>query len=782
MKPNKIKQDYFKILLSFYIIIAAFRLLETALVFSNFGNQESLFKSEVIGFIYDIITVNAFLLIFYPIYSVIYRKSKRIADWVFVALLIVASILHFIILKYFLYQLLPLDSFLYQYSLIEIIYTLKTSGTSYSQSGIFVLMFIVLVFLSYKFIQKKGFSKGVISIATVFVFVSLPIFMFLEFSNSLIFNRFTTNKAIYFYSRSISYLFKADTENESYSNRDATDYQNLFPDRTYLSTKYPLLHEFNNQNVLGQYFNKFDSAPNIVILIVEGLNDDFVHPYRGGVNLMPFLTKLKDKSLYWSSCFTLGERSFAVVPSVLGSLPYGEKGFTLLDRLPRHLSLVSILKANDYHTSFFYGQGSWFHKKDRFFKYNNSDLIFDNTKFSEKYRKIIVGADNFFWGYNDKDLFNQSFEVLDTLTSKKRLDIYFTGTSHSPYIIADHEHYENQMSEIIKSLKNPEDVEFYKTYKRYLLSIFFVNDALEGFFKKYQERQEYKNSIFIITGDHPTTEIPVGNSLKRYHVPLIIYSPRLKIAQTFSKTVSHLDIYESVLSILSDYDIKIPKMSSALGGKLKVDEKEGDVKIAFMNDNREIVDYLSNNYYISGKQLYKVSNNLSITPCDDKKQLDKLQNELKIFKKTSLHTSIEDKIVPDSLFCKYLGYGLIYSEQNRKDSLKFSSEFYNLINSTPINSNSIYYDISFNYSGQPDDQLTLAYQISTAKDSIVFWANSGITYENNSFQMHIKIPKQKISDTRLYFKSYFWNKNKKSFRFSNLKILLYAEGQKTVIK
>lgn len=96
--------------------------------------------------------------------------------------------------------------------------------------------------------------------------------------------------------------------------------------------------------------------------------------------------------------YPFGERSFAAVPSILGSLPYGKTGFTLLEKLPRHLSLVSILNANNYHTAFFYGQGAWFHQKDQFFRYNNIDLLFDNNSFSSEYEKIIVGNDQFFWG------------------------------------------------------------------------------------------------------------------------------------------------------------------------------------------------------------------------------------------------------------------------------------------------------------------------------------------------------------------------------------------------
>jgi len=116
--------------------------------------------------------------------------------------------------------------------------------------------------------------------------------------------------------------------------------------------------------------------------------------------------------------------------------------------------------ANNYYTSFFYGQGSWFHKKDRFFKYNNLDLLCDKDQFPEKYDKVIVGADNFFWGYTDKDLFKQAFETLDTLPDplQKRLEIYFTGTSHSPYMISDQTYYDKLFDKHISIITNQDDI------------------------------------------------------------------------------------------------------------------------------------------------------------------------------------------------------------------------------------------------------------------------------------------------------------------------------------
>ena len=769
----KILFKYFKIVVLSFIILIALRLLETALIVSNFGIQESLFSSELIGLLFDVIVVNAFLLVVFPLYLFTCRFSIKTANTLFYLLIVFLTTAHFFILKYFLYQLAPLDIFLYQYSLKEIVFTVNTSDTSYVKAIVLIILFQSIVYIMYRYVKKQDFSKSLVLFGYLLGTLSVPAFIHTQVFDSLNLNKFSSNKSFYFFSRSIKYALQPDKSDNRYFERDAMAFQQLYHANSYVNSEYPLLHKFDSSNVLGSYFDKFDAPPNIVMLIVEGLNDDFIHDYRG-VNLMPFLKDLKDESLYWNRCLSLSERSFAAVPSILGSLPYGNKGFTFLSHLPRHFSLVTILNANDYYTSFFYGQGAWFHRMGRFFRYNNIDLIFDNSKFAEKYQKILVGDDNFFWGYNDKDLLNQSLEVIDTLSAKRRLDIYFTGTSHSPYVISDQEHYDNQFSNILELLNNDEDLEFFETYKKYLLSLFFVDDALEDFFKKYKQRPDYDNTIFVITGDHASTEIPIANSLKRHHVPLLIFSPKLREAKTFSNTVSHLDIYESVLSFLAEYEIKVPAVSTALGNKLNVDHSERAVSIAFMNDNREIVDFYSNDFYLSGQQLYKVNADLSLSISNDEVKLASLQKELAIFKKTSLYTTLGDNILPDSLYCKYLENKLIHSQQD-SSAIKFSAEYHNLLNSTAINNGTYYYDISFDYAGEVDEDFSIVYQLSTKNDSTILWTNSEVTNSDEHFQSHFRIPKQDISDSLIYLKLYFWNKNKLEFSYNDLRVLIYEE-------
>jgi phosphoglycerol transferase MdoB-like AlkP superfamily enzyme len=772
-KLNQIFSGYLRILLLNTSLLVVFRLLESLLIVLNFAVPKSLFQSEILGLIFDLVSTNIILLLVSPLYYLLCQISEKTAHRLFVILIAVFSFLHFLILKYFLYQLIPLDTFLYQYSLREILFTINTSEVSYIKSFLLLFILLAIIYFLDKILNKINFRKrsGLTVGLLFFIAVSASLIII---ASEIKLNNFTKNKSMFFYSRSLSHFLQKGTDSAGLVKQSFAEFQRLYPGKLFSDKEYPLLHEFKNINVLKPYFNKFDSPPNIVILIVEGLNDDFLYDYKG-VNLMPFTSKLKDKSLYWNRCFTLGERSFAVVPSLLGSLPYGEKGFTLLDKLPRHLSLVSILNANNYRTNFFYGQAAWFHQKDRFFKYNNISLIFDNTRFAEKYQKIIVGNDQFFWGYNDKDLFSQSFEVLDTIQKKPRLDVFYTGTSHSPFAISEPDRYNVRFSKIKSELKNDSAVVFFDKYKKYIQSILFVDDALELFFKKYETRADYDNTIFVITGDHPMTEIPIANSIKRYHVPLIIYSKKLNTVKTFTNTVSHLDFYETILSFLSEYQVKVPNGSSALGSNLILDQPESEKRIAFMNDNREIIDYYSNNYFLSGEKLFSVGKDLSLAVLTDQKVLKRMQDELSAFKNTNYDVSLHNKIITDSLYYRSLGYHLLQLPVVEAAGCEIKTEYCKIEDKTSLKNRPISFNVSFEPLSTPDKDLCVVLQLSTKNDSTIYWQSSNVTNDSKLFSTEFKVPKQNVSDSVVYLKAYFWNKNNKEFKFQNLKFQAYQK-------
>jgi len=773
MKTKGIYFNYFNIILFSWIVLLIARLAETLLVVLKFGELNSLILSEMIGLGFDFLLVNTLLIVVFPIYWILNRAAYTAANIIFLSIILFFSTIHFLFLGYFLHQLKPLDVFLFQYSFDEVYLTVKTSGVNILNIILLLLVFLLAAIVVFVGLTKHLFRGSTVRVTYLIVLVSMPLFLAWQVYLVDASDKFMLNKSVSFYSSAIKkFCFENAEDKHTYTHRDAKKFQETYASKKFIDFDFPLLRNFEQQNVLKPYFREFNAAPNIVILIVEGLNDDFIHAYKG-VEMMPFLSNLKHKSLYWDHCFTLGERSFAAIPSITGSLPYAGKGFMGLKvNYPRHFSLVSVLNANNYFTTFFYGQASWFNKKDRFLEYNNIDSVLDNSKFDDKYQKIV--EENYFWGYNDKDLYRQSLEIIAGRSRKPYLDIYFTGTSHSPYRISEQEKYEAKFLDLLEKLENKADVNFFQTYKKYILTLIFVDDALEEFISERRKSKDFENTIFIITGDHPMTEMPIENSLKRYHIPLLFYSDKLIKPDKISAKTSHLDIYESLLSLLTEYGVEPPEYTAALGGKLPVSKETTEKKMFFMNDNREIIDYLSGAYYLTGEELFKVGDNLDLTKIDDKFKLQKLKKELHNFRKTSEHVSLNNKILPDTVYHKGLHHHLYYAE-SYLDSINFNKEFHNFIPGLEVRNTVLNYDIDFDYSIENSDKVLLVFQLSTNNDSVVLWQTRELKPSENSFHRQLILRQQSVSDSLLKFKTFIWNRSQAETKISNLKVAIWGQ-------
>jgi uncharacterized sulfatase len=485
--------------------------------------------------------------------------------------------------------------------------------------------------------------------------------------------------------------------------------------------------------------------------------------------MMPFLNQLKNKSLYWSNCFTLGERSFAVIPNSLGGLPYGDLGFTMLKKYPKHHSLVSLLQSKKYFTAFYTGQGSWFHNNKYFFTYNNVDTIYDNETFGTAYQdnKIIVGNDNFFWGYNDKDLFNYYFKTLNINAKYPYFNTIFTGSTHPPFIISDNVYYLNKILEFQTDINKT----FIDTYKKYLKTILFLDDALKIFFNEYQKRKEYNNTIFIITGDHPMTEVPIGGELKKYHVPLIIYSPKLINAKVYKQYVSHLDIQTSILTFLQNYTTPFIKVSTSLGYSL-FDTLQH--KYAFMNGNREINEYFSNGFFLQKDQIYKVNKDLTLKKIENNELKNQLKKELETFKMINYYTTFENKLINNKLYTKGLDVNVLFefAEHKQKTSI---DEFIPIISAINIPNKNIKIEIDFDLINGISNDNSIVVELKNENDSILFWKNSGLEHLG-AYQVIFKNNYFNTDDKQFKLSIYFWNQKKQQITFKNMDILVISEN------
>ncbi len=113
-------------------------------------------------------------------------------------------------------------------------------------------------------------------------------------------------------------------------------------------------------------------------------------------------------------------------------------------------SLVSILKANNYKTSYFSGDESSFDRKINFLEYNEIDQVIDVNKFGSGYVKTKENEGGFSWGYPDAEIFKKAINDLNG-DKKPRLDVIMTLSNHEPFDFPSKSTYLTKVDSILNS-------------------------------------------------------------------------------------------------------------------------------------------------------------------------------------------------------------------------------------------------------------------------------------------------------------------------------------------
>ncbi|AYN68065.1 LTA synthase family protein [Euzebyella marina] len=537
-------------------------------------------------------------------------------------LLILLLIVEAMLISYFCTALVPLGSDLLGYSFADIKTTIANSGGLSISLVVGVVIIIGLFFWLYK-ITSKHYHH--ISRMYPFTIILISMFVMTSFIEGKPINH---NKTQYLALN----IYDSSTEDASYDS----------------DVEYPLIKSKRTQNVLRPYFNLKNEKPNIVFIMVEGLGRDFVGEGAEFGGFTPFLDKLTKQSLYWENCLSNTGRTFGVLPSLMGSLPFGKSGFMELEKYPNKLTLYGILKNNGYHTSFYQGTNSAFDNVDRFLNSENIDFILDKSGFGNKYTLQAEDAAGSSWGYPDKELFKKSMS-LPRDNENPRMEVYMTISTHEPFIPPQQDKYEQKVKNILSSSSHEGKTrKVIEKNSNVFATLMYTDEALEYVFEEYKKKPGYENTIFIITGDHRLIPIPQRNNLSRFHVPLIMFSPMLKSPRKMSALTSHFDVTPSLLALLDgNFEMKMPKKVAWMGDALDMNEEfRGNKDIPLMRNKNELKEYISGEKLFSDGNVYSLDKEMNLSSSFGG---SKVEGKLKAFKSMNAYVTNNNKIIPDSL-------------------------------------------------------------------------------------------------------------------------------------
>lgn len=662
-------QDFARIQLLFMGMLLGTRFYE----FSVFGLGFARFFQSLQ---FDLILVAIFsglTLLPYFFGQMKFPKTSRVVLYVLIGLV---GLINLGLVDYFLVSRVPLDQVVMNYSIKEMIYILGASADF--EIGAIIPVFILIAFLVAGIYLTRRISihqkvAGLLLLASILASVGIKGRDYVpsqkDFDNDELFF-LTANKLTYLVTRCSTNRGEA-TENGALDEqlllgvlKEARDYHKQSPHHQYVDKLYPFVHKNDYQNILGPHFN-LDPAnkPNVVFLVVEGLSSVISGDATYFGSYTPFIDSLAKQSLYWPNCLSTSERTFEVLPSLLASAPYGEHGFSWkYDEIPDHQSLMSLLKPAGYYSSFFYGGDPAFNGMEAFMQVNQADFILNNAD-------STVAANpanpNNNWGFPDHILYQETFKLIDSLKSNQpRLDVLLTLSMHTPFAVPDMEKWEQILDRKYPAEKVRSDRRtLAHKLRKALAAVLYGDYSLEKFFQAYQQRADYQNTIFIITGDHKLGVFPPSSLLDNYRVPLMIYSPMLKGGQRFGSVVSHLDVSPSIYALLQDsYGLQWHSRSAWLGEDLAMEKNfECKRQLPFMRNNRSIVDYISGEHFYSKGRLYAVEDSLAVSRMQDPAISQKLGKQMEAFNQVNLYSYRHNRLISPDMYPESRSENLLLS-------------------------------------------------------------------------------------------------------------------------
>ena len=289
---------------------------------------------------------------------------------------------------------------------------------------------------------------------------------------------------------------------------------------------------------------------NVVVIFMESLAWNKISLTNPDLNPTPFVKELADKSILFTNFFSPTSATARAVFATVTNIP-DVSSFKTSSRNPLVVDQHVIINAlKDYEKYYFIGGSANWGNIRGVLEHNIDGIhMYEEGKFQNETRNDV-------WGISDLDLFREANRILtqeQQESGKPFFAFIQTAGYHRPYTIPE----DNAGFEAV-------DIGEELAHKRSFVSVAeynslrFSDHALREFFKLAEKSPYYKNTIFLIFGDHglaaPQSEnMPRGTvelNLINHQIPLIIAGAPIKTPQVIKKTASQIDILPIAMGLL----------------------------------------------------------------------------------------------------------------------------------------------------------------------------------------------------------------------------------------
>lgn len=277
---------------------------------------------------------------------------------------------------------------------------------------------------------------------------------------------------------------------------------------------------------------------NVVVILMESFAGRYVGALGSQANITPNFDGLAEEGLLFRRFFSNGTHTHQGMFATMSCFP-NLPGFEYLMQSPegnnKFSGLPQLLGERDYNNLYVYnGDFAW----------DNQSGFFGNqgmTRFIGRNDYINPILEDPTWGVSDQDMFDRAAEeLLQQDTSKPFYALLQTLSNHTPYALP-------------KDL--PVDVvSEHGSYNEHLTAMRYSDWALGQFFKKAKKSPYYKDTLFVVVGDHGfgMNEQLTEMDLYRYHVPLLLIAPgiREKFGASVDRVGTQVDIVPTIMGRL----------------------------------------------------------------------------------------------------------------------------------------------------------------------------------------------------------------------------------------